>query len=42
MILVPLWGKDTDKAVGDAVMIENGYINIWNDEMQLNKGTKKK
>ena len=36
-----LWGKDCDKAVGDAVMIENGYVNMWNDEIQLNKGKKK-
>ncbi|MBF85158.1 MAG: DNA-binding protein [Acidobacteria bacterium] len=36
-----LWGKDTDKAIGDAIMIENGYINSWNDEIQLNKGSKK-
>ena len=36
-----LWGKDTQKAVGDAIMIENGFVNTFREELQLNKGKKR-
>jgi len=36
-----LWNKDVQKEVGDAIMVENGFVNTFKDVLQLNKGSKK-
>ena len=36
-----LWGKATESAVGTDVVIENGFVDEWNDQLQLKKGKKK-
>tara|TARA_B100000470_G_C19795190_1_gene393982 strand:+ start:109 stop:402 length:294 start_codon:yes stop_codon:yes gene_type:complete len=37
-----LWGKNTDEVIGADVVIENGFIDEWNDQLQLKKGKKNK
>ena len=36
-----LWGKSTATPVGDAITVEDGFVDNWNDELQLKKGKKK-